>query len=63
MKKRKKRKRKKTYELTAALCLAFVSGKVQRAQIQEEGGGGPLVFVNGRFQTCKEREWSAGKKR
>jgi hypothetical protein len=39
MKKRKKRKRKKTYELTAALRLAFVSGKAQRAQIQEEEGG------------------------
>jgi hypothetical protein len=51
MKKRKKRKRKKTYELTAALRLVFVSGKAQRAQIQE-----PLVLVNKRFQTCKERE-------
>jgi hypothetical protein len=26
-------------------------------------GGNPLVFVNKRFQTCKEREWSAGKKK
>ena len=38
MKKRKK-KRKKTYQLTAASRLAFMSGKAQRAQIQEEGGG------------------------
>ena len=56
------KKRKKMYKLTAASRLALVSGKAQCAQIQEEGGD-PLVFVNGRFQTCKEREWSAGKKK
>ena len=59
----KKRKKKKTYELTAALRPAFMSGKAQRAQIQEEGGGDHLAFVNKRFQTCKERKWSAGKKK
>ena len=49
---KKRKERKKTYELAAASRLALVSGKAQRAQIQEEGG-----------QTCKEREWSAGKKK
>jgi hypothetical protein len=36
---KKRKKRKKTYELTVASRLALVSGKAQRAQIQEEGGG------------------------
>ena len=77
MKKRRKKKRKKTYQLTAASCLTFVSGKAQRAQIQEEGGGtlkgaarmrkeGTPTHVckqEGPLCTCEKRERSARKEK
>ena len=60
---KKRKKKKQTQQVLAASRIVFVSGKAQRARIQERGS--PPAFVNERGSqcTCEERERSAGKKK
>jgi hypothetical protein len=60
MKKEKKRKKNVRADCGVAPRVRERKGAA-RADSRREGD--PLVFVNKRFQTCKEREWSAGKKK